>query len=130
MTVTRKEFLTLVAAAAASTAIEPGTLLAAGNGNGFNPGQLQKAVGQTFRVMGRTGRQADLVLQSFVDKPNPKTTQFSLVFTAPGGERLEEGSYTMNAKSLGSMEIFITPTGVANGVPSYRADFNLLPTGK
>ncbi len=128
MNVTRKDFLALAAAGAATAALSPGELLGAGNGTAYLSAQLKNAVGQTFRVQGGSRNAVDMVLQSFVDRPDSKTTQFSLVFAAPDGARLAEGTYAMTNKTLGAMSMFVTPTGTSGGRANYRADFNLLPT--
>lgn len=131
MSVTRKEFLSLVAAGAAGAALAPRSLLAAAAEDAAATAEkLRAAVGQPFTLTRPDGRTVDLVLSKFVERPadpDPaeKTVQFSLVFEAPGGERIARGTYPLQGKAVG-MTVFLVPARTVGPRTSYRADFNLL----
>ncbi|HEV8267420.1 MAG TPA: hypothetical protein VGR00_04270 [Thermoanaerobaculia bacterium] len=126
MNVTRKEFLTTVAAGAAGAAVlSPHDVFAATSAT-TTAAQFKSAVGRSFRASGPSGRDADLVLKSYVEKPDTKTIQFTLVFESPDGIRLSEGTYRISGGSMSPSSMFLVPTGGLGGRYTYRADFNLL----
>ena len=48
---------------------------------------------------------------------------FALTFVAPQGPWLPQGTYPVNHPSLGTMEIFLVPTGPLQGGNGYHATF-------
>lgn len=132
MNVTRKKFLFTVVAGVAGAAIHPlsaatmpvgamGSVPVARNFGGF--------IGRTFRVQTADGRGSiDVVLEALDEKPASNGThQFSLTFVAPGGEKLAEGTYTVEQDKMGRFPLFVVPTRRdGQGRTFYRADFNLL----
>lgn len=127
MTVTRKEFLATTAAGLAAATLAPRALLA--GGVGVDAAQMKNAVGQQMHLERGDGTGFDVVLASYVDRPNPKTQQFTLTFQSLAGERVPEGTYTITSKSLGTMQVFLVPAGYTKGRASFRADYNLLGVG-
>jgi hypothetical protein len=128
MKTTRTQFLTVLATGVAATALRPAALLGADvetpDGHAF-----RSLVGETLRFRAGTGGgPADLVLSDFSEtSQHPGTTQFTLTLTAPGGESLREGTYTVDQARTGTFRMFVIPTGRdAKGQMTYRADFNLL----
>jgi hypothetical protein len=131
MKTTRTEFLTSLAAGVAAATLSPGRLLAAAAGRVPDAQGFQALVGETFRFLVPDGRgPVDLVLADFAAGPQQtRTTQFTLTLAAPGGERLKEGTYTVEQERTGTFQMFVVPTGQdAKGRTLYRADFNLLTT--
>ena len=135
MNVTRKEFLFTVVAGVAGTAIRP--LAAASKPVGASSSiplvrDFGAPVGRTFRVQTADSRGSiDVVLEAVEEKPSSNGThQFSLTFVAPGGERLAEGSYTVEQDKMGRFPLFVQPTRRdGQGRTFFRADFNLLVIG-
>ena len=132
MNVTRKKFLFTVVAGVAGTAIRP---LSAANMpvGAMGPSPVARnfggLVGKTFHVQTGDGRGSiDVVLEAFDERPASNGThQFSLTFVAPGGERLAEGTYTVEQERMGRFPLFVTPTRRdGQGRAFFRADFNLL----
>ncbi|HSB63295.1 MAG TPA: hypothetical protein VLJ18_03970 [Thermoanaerobaculia bacterium] len=132
MKTTRKNFLFTVAAGLAGAAMRP---LSAANVpvGAMGPASVARnfggLVGKTFRVQTGDGRGSiDVVLETFDERPASNGThQFSLTFVAPGGERLAEGTYTVEQERMGRFPLFVTPTRRdGQGRTFFRADFNLL----
>jgi hypothetical protein len=132
MRTTRKNFLFTVAAGVAGAAIRP--LSAATMPVGAmapvpvarNFGGL---VGKTFHVQTADSRGSiDVVLEAIDERPASNGThQFSLTFVAPGGEKLAEGTYSVEQDKLGRFPLFVVPTRRdGQGRTFFRADFNLL----
>ena len=128
MKTTRAQFLSTVATGLAATALSPTALLAAGPDR--PEGRTFKAlVGETFQFRGFDRRDpVDVVLAEYSERStNARTKQFTLTLVAPGGERLREGTYTVDHPKTGTFEIFVVPAGLdVSGRALYRADFNLL----
>jgi hypothetical protein len=122
MKTTRAQFLTTLATGVAAAALGPSALL--GAGPDIPDGRtLKSLVGEVFRF-----RPVDVVLSDYTDLPaRGGTRQFTLTLAAPGGERLPEGTYTVDQPRMGTFQMFVIPTGRdAKGQTTYRADFNLL----
>lgn len=129
MKVTRKHFLSAVASAAVGAALSPARLFAA------EPRQkvvlsnrFERAIGSSFRIKASQGDTVEVRLERVeTRRSDASTSQFSLEFVAPAGERLQEKAYTFEHDRLGELPIFITQTrqDAAGGI-WYRADFNLL----
>lgn len=128
MRTTRKKFLATMATGLAAATLRPSTLLGAGparpDGRGF-----KALVGETFQFRGFDRRApVDVVLSEYTERSaRAGTRQFTLTLVAPGGERLREGTYTVDHPKAGTFEMFVIPAGLdAKGQALYRADFNLL----
>jgi hypothetical protein len=131
MRTTRKKFIATVATGLAAATLRPSTLLGAGPEGPAAPDarSFKALVGETFRFRGFDRRDpVDVVLAEFVERPaHAGTKQFSLSLVAPGGEKLREGTYTVDHPKTGTFEMFVVPAGLdAKGQALYRADFNLL----
>jgi hypothetical protein len=128
MKTTRKNFLAAVATGLAGAALRPSTLF--GVGPELPEGRTFKAlVGETFHFRGFDRRESvDVVLAEYTERSaRTSTKQFTLTLVAPGGERLREGTYTVDHPKTGTFEIFVVPAGLdVSGQALYRADFNLL----
>ena len=128
MKTTRTQFLSTVATGLAAAALTPSGLL--GAGPDLPEGQSFKAlVGETFRFRGFDRPDpVDVVLTEYAELPRRSgTRQYTLTLIAPGGERLREGTYTVDQARMGTFQMFVIPAGLdAKGQAIYRADFNLL----
>jgi hypothetical protein len=130
MKLTRSQFVTTVAGALAGATLRPGDLFARPV-DPPKPYPLHALVGRTFRFDPADGREPiDLTLDAIVEgKASNGTRQFSLMFVAPGGESLREGTYAAEQGQKGRFQIFVVPTGRdGEGRSWFRADFNLLET--
>lgn len=58
--------------------------------------------------------------------PDPRLDQFSLVFRAPAGPRIADGTYEMDHPALGRFALHLVPAGQDADGASYRSDFTLL----
>jgi hypothetical protein len=129
MNVTRKEFLFTVAAGVAGTAMHPLSAITVAAGPAPVARGFAGLVGRTFHVTTADSRGAiDVVLEAYDERSTQDGThQFSLTFVAPGGERLTEGTYTVEEAQMGRFQLFVVPTRRdGQGRAFYRADFNLL----
>ena len=129
MRVTRKEFLSTLAAGLAGAALRPSRMLAASPGDTIALETFQKYIGTTFRVIRPSGADpVAVVLQDIVhQKDAPGSVQFSLSFVARGGENLDEKTYSFVHPDMGTVPIFVTKVRVdPQGQAWYRADYNLL----
>jgi uncharacterized protein DUF6916 len=132
MKTTRKSFLFTVVAGIAGAALRPlsaATLPVGAMGSSPVARNFGGLVGKTFRVQTGDGRGTiDVVLEAYDERPSSNgTQQFSLTFVAPGGERLAEGTYSVEQEKTGRFPLFVTPTRRdGQGRAFYRADFNLL----
>lgn len=136
--VTRKQFLSTLAAGLAGTVLRPTRLLAApltvpprgtAPENGLLPEAFQKYVGTSFRVFRPSGGDpVEVLLQEVVRKPDSNgTVQYSLTFVAPRGDTLAEQALRFEHSELGTLSILVVKTRVdQQGQAWYRADFNLL----
>ena len=129
MKTTRKKFLFTVVAGVAGAAVRPLSALEMPAGGFSVVRNFRGFIGKTFRVQTADGRGSiDVVLETYEEKaPSNGTHQFSLTFVAPGGERLAEGTYSVEQEKMGNFQLFVTPTRRdGQGRAFYRADFNLL----
>jgi hypothetical protein len=129
MKFTRKEFLSGLALGMAGAVLRPMSALGAAAGNPLEPQQFKALVGKTFHVFTADSRGSiDIVLDAYNELPaSAKAHQFSLTFVAPGGEKLTEGTYSVEQDQMGRFQIFVVPTRRdGQGRTFYRADFNLL----
>jgi hypothetical protein len=55
--------------------------------------------------------QMDLELESAEDRSNEKLEQFSLLFTGPASNWLQQGTYKLHHAVLGEQELFLVPLG-------------------
>lgn len=133
--VTRKQFLSTLAAGFAGAVLRPARALAApltlaprGSEGGLLPEAFQKHVGTTFRVFRPSGGSVEVVLTEVVRKPDSNgTVQYSLTFVAPSGETIAEQAQRFEHADLGTLSILVVKTRVdPQGQAWYRADFNLL----
>lgn len=129
MKTTRKQFLSTLATGLAVAATRPLSALTIPSGPVPVAQGFRGFVGRTFHVTTADGRGAiDVVLEAYDERPTTDgTRQFSLTFVAPGGERLAEGSYTVEQSQMGRFSLFVIPTRRdGRGRAFYRSDFNLL----
>lgn len=129
MRVTRKEFLSTLAAGLAGAALRPARLLAASPNDTISLETFQRYVGTSFRVIRPGGpNPVDVILQEVIrGKDSNGTVQFSLSFVAPGGETLAEGTFRFEHADMGAIPIFVTKVRTdPQGQTWYRADYNLL----
>ncbi len=129
MKTTRTQFLTTIATGLAAAAMNPLSALTLPEGGFPVARNFGRLVGRTFHVQTADGRGSiDVVLEAIDERPASNGThQFSLTFVAPGGERLAEGTYSVEQDGMGSFLLFVTPTRRdGQGRTFYRADFNLL----
>jgi len=127
MKLTRSEFLSSVAAAAVTAAVTPGALAAGAKkavpatGAGFGP-----FLNTSFWVDRTRGWAQELVLTAVTPRASaPGTEQFTLLFLAPDGI-VPEGTWRVEHRTLGELELFLVPAGETPAGRLYRADFNLL----
>jgi len=128
MKTTRKNFLATVAGSLAAAVLRPGDLLAAPP-DAFEPHHFRGLVGEPFVFdPGDRSGPVYMVLAAYSDRaPSNGTHQFTLTFQAPAGDRLKEGTYSVAQDRMGSLRVFIVPTGTDSaGRTLFRADFNLL----
>jgi hypothetical protein len=128
MKTTRAQFLTTLATGVAAAALAPSALLGAApdtpDGRTF-----KSLVGEVFRFQNAWRNEpVNLVLTACTEAPpRSGTSQFTLTFVALNGERLREGTYTVDQPLAGTFPVFVVPTGLdEKGQAFYRADFNLL----
>jgi hypothetical protein len=129
MRVTRKEFLSTLAAGLAGAVLRPARLLAASPSDTISLETFQRYVGTSFRVIRPAGANpVNVILQEVIHgKDSKETVQFSLSFVAPGGETLAEGSFRFEHADMGAIPIFVTKVRTdPQGQTWYRADYNLL----
>lgn len=132
MKTTRTQFLSAIATGLAAAALSP--LSAAtkpvGAMDSITPVRnFGGLIGKTFHVQTTDGRGSiDVVLEAYDERPASNGThQFTLTFVAPGGERLAEGTYSVEQDTMGRFPLFVIPTRRdGQGRTFYRADFNLL----
>jgi hypothetical protein len=132
MKTTRTQFLTAIATGLAAAAMNPlsaAPIPVGAMGSSPVARNFGRLIGRTFHVQTADGRGSiEVVLEALDEKPaSSGTHQFSLTFVAPGGERLAEGSYTVEQDKIGRFPLFVTPTRRdGQGRTYFRADFNLL----
>lgn len=132
--VTRKQFLSTLAAGFAGAVLRPARVLAAPitlaprGSEGLLPEAFQKYVGTTFRVFRPSGGSVEVILKEVVRKPDSNgTVQYSLTFVAPSGETIAEQAQRFEHTDLGTLSILVVKTRVdPQGQAWYRADFNLI----
>ena len=90
--------------------------------------RFEAYVNQAFTFYdSRTGTPTRMTLLAVKHVPSgPKLEQFSLVFRAHSGVRLDEGRYRVVGGPARRSELFIIPTRGQDGARNYRADFSLL----
>lgn len=133
--VTRKQFLSTLAAGLAGAVLRPAQMLGApitlaprGSEGGLLPEDFEKYVGTTFRAVRPSGGNVEVILKEVVRKPNSNgTVQYSLTFVAPSGETIAQEAQRFEHADLGTLSILVVKTRVdPQGQAWYRADFNLL----
>ncbi|MEO8362002.1 MAG: hypothetical protein ABI672_18365 [Vicinamibacteria bacterium] len=127
MEITRKGFISSVAAAMAAASLPMSSIFSGANvGPSVSADvaldEFSKHVGSSFRLALPSGTQT-MVLDR-VDQANScrRTEQFSLVFRIPSVASVPPGSYRVRHEAMGPLDMFLVP-GLENSV---RADFNLL----
>jgi hypothetical protein len=132
MKITRAQFVSTLASAAAAAVLDPQELL--GQGARVPVGVVSAArfrplVNTSFYVrrdVGGLGIVVELVLTAVEEKDSTgPSEQFTLQLLAVNGT-LEEGTYTLEHRSLGTQRLFLAAAGTAPGGDVYRADFNVL----
>jgi hypothetical protein len=138
MQLTRSRFLLSMATGLGGALAFPSSLLGAelaGKAVRQTLSGFRTLVGGGFRVEGPRGP-VDLVLVSVEERTfgtaagTPVCRQYSLVFRAPDGGALPEGTWPAENDDLGPFALFVAPTRVdSTGARFYRADFNQLVQG-
>jgi hypothetical protein len=80
----------------------------------------------SFTVRTAAGTPARFVLEQVVERPVTKNVeQFSLMFRAPDGSALPDGTHALQHPALGDFNLFIVPVGASNSRrPLYQACFS------
>jgi hypothetical protein len=131
MKMTRTQFVSTLATAAAATLLDPGDLFAQAvrAPAGFSAARFQPYLNTSFYAQHETVVGAvvvELVLTEVETKSaSGLSEQFTLRLLAVNGY-LEEGTYTLEHRSLGSIPLFLGAGGPAPTGHLYRADFNIL----
>ena len=132
MKMTRTQFVSAFATAAAATFLDPGELLAAITRTPTVPAGLTAATFQPhvntsfYSRRDRDGLMIELVLTEVVVKSSAgPSEQFTLLLLAVNGA-LSEGTYTLEHRALGKLQLFLVPAGETKAGTQYRADFNNL----
>jgi len=83
-------------------------------------------VNTTFTIRSVPGSAVPLVLAHVIDGPGaPGVQQFSLIFHGPADAALAHGTHTLRHRSLGTMELFISPVGESSARrTAYEACFS------
>jgi hypothetical protein len=94
----------------------------------FDYDRFAEARGSVFKLTAPSGVTIELEL---VDVSQLKATEsqesFSVIFLAPQPYRVEQGLYDIEHPSMGSMQLFLVPVGLADdGRLQLEAVFNLL----
>ena len=132
MKTTRAQFLTTLATGVAAAALHPVGAARGRRRRRFRTAaRFKSLVGEVFQFQNAWRNESvNLVLTACTEAPpRPGTSQFTLTFVALNGERLTEGTYTVDQPLVGTFPVFVIPTGLdEKGQALYRADFNLLMT--
>ena len=84
-------------------------------------------LGSTFRMAG-AGDDADVVLTEISDlRPVARVNderRFALLFTAPQGHGLADGTRTFSRPGFGAIDLFVSPVGAGTGARHYEAIIN------
>ena len=137
MTVTRKQFLGLVATGVAgAVSWSPRRLLAESAAQAYSPEMFESFVGGTFHITSaahdRPIDPLDVTLEKVtrVGTEN-ETIQFSLEFAGPAGDGLPSRTYVFENEKLGPIPMFVAPARHdPQGRTLYRADFNILQNAR
>jgi hypothetical protein len=79
----------------------------------------------SFSVRSADGTGARLVLAEVIERPVTKNVaQFSLIFHAPAGAAVRDGTHAVQHPSLGDFDLFIVPVGPSNLRRVYQACFS------
>ena len=80
----------------------------------------------TFAVRSADGARARLMLAEVVEPPLTKNVeQFSLIFHAPSGTTVPQGTHALRHPALGDLDLFIVPIRAPNGRRTvYQACFS------
>jgi hypothetical protein len=69
----------------------------------------------SFSVRSADGASALLVLAKVIEGPDTKNVeQFSLIFHAPAGAAVRDGTHAVQHPALGDFNLFIVPVGASN----------------
>ena len=131
MKTTRAQFLATLATGVAAAALQPTALFGAVAEAIPDSRRFKSLVGEVFQFQNAWRNESvNLVLTACTEAPpRPGTSQFTLTFVALNGERLREGTYTVEQPLVGTFPVFVIPTGLdEKGQAFYRADFNQLMT--
>ena len=128
MKMTRKRFVSALAAFSAAAAFDPGTLLAEARPPvGLSAARFQPLLNTSFYARRDVdGLMIELVLTGVEELGSTgPAEQFRLQLLAVNGT-LGEGTYTLEHPTFGSIRLFLAAAGSGPGGDRYRADFNLL----
>jgi hypothetical protein len=126
MKLTRAEFLSSVAAAAV-TAATPAAF--AGSARKIvppAPATFERCLNTSFWVDRKPGWMQEIVLTEVSRQASTnETEQFTLTFLVPD-DVVPEGTWRVEHRELGDLELFLVPAGETTAGRLVRADFNLL----
>jgi hypothetical protein len=96
--------------------------------------RFTEALNQRFRVLLNEGQQLEMELAQVTPgrggtTPGPgggPYESFSVIFNAPGGPMLPQGTYSFEHEQMGQFDLFIVPVGREGGSIQYQAVFNRL----
>jgi hypothetical protein len=137
MSVTRKQFLGLVATGVAgAVSWSPRRLLAESAPQAYSPEMFEPVVGDTFHITSVAQEKPIDPLDVTLEKvtrvgTENETIQFSLEFTGPVGDALPSRTYLFENAKLGQIPMFVAPARRdGQGRTLYRADFNILQNAR
>jgi hypothetical protein len=141
MRVSRATFLKAFGTAIVGAGVDARTLLASAAGlsnvsapSSAGPFRLHDAraaifqphANTPFAVRSADGARVRMVLAKVAERPITKNVeQFSLIFHAPAGTTLPQGTHAFHHQALGEFDLFIVPVGAPNGRRTvYQACFS------
>jgi len=131
MTVSRGTFLKVLGAAMVGVRVDARAVLASAAGTTIlseppradgrfrlldaDAGRFQPHLDTSFDVRTAEGTRARLVLAKVVECPLTRNVaQFSLIFHAPAGTTVPQGTHAVHHQVLGDFDLFIVPIGAAD----------------
>ena len=108
---TRRQFVTEAALALAAVALRPAAAIgqAAFSPTVLNYATFAPLVLTRFRAVVPSRAAAEWVLIKAQNQAQPRGESFSLIFRAPAGPALDQGTYGMEHERLGAFDLFVVP---------------------
>jgi len=89
------------------------------------PTVFRPHIGTNFESRTAEGVPLRLILEKITERPvQSRIAQFSLIFRGPAEIAASHGSYLMQHRTLGSLELFIVPIGASDKHRTYQACFS------